>query len=56
MKLFRPVLILSFVFASLLVRAADNEGLRRVVLEKLQAIPEVLGTRTALIFEDLGTL
>ncbi|MFB6724985.1 Lrp/AsnC family transcriptional regulator [Kribbella sp. NPDC056345] len=42
--------------AILLVRAADNEGLRRVVLEKLQAIPEVLGTRTALIFEDLGTL
>ncbi|GAA1555543.1 Lrp/AsnC family transcriptional regulator [Kribbella sancticallisti] len=42
--------------AILLVRAPDNEGLRRVVLEKLQAIPEVLGTRTALIFEDLGTL
>jgi len=42
--------------AILLVRATDNEGLRRVVLEKLQAIPEVLGTRTALIFEDLGTL
>ena len=42
--------------AILLVRAADNEGLRRVVLEKLQAIPEVLATRTALIFEDLGTL
>jgi DNA-binding Lrp family transcriptional regulator len=42
--------------AILLVRAADNEGLRRVVLEKLQAIPEVLATRTALIFEDLGSL
>ena len=42
--------------AILLVRATDNEGLRRVVLEKLQAIPEVLATRTALIFEDLGTL
>ena len=42
--------------AILLVRAADNEGLRRVVLEKLQAIPDVLATRTALIFEDLGTL
>ena len=42
--------------AILLVRAADNEGLRRVVLEKLQAIPEVLATRTALIFEDVGTL
>ena len=42
--------------AILLVRAADNEGLRRLVLEKLQAIPEVLATRTALIFEDVGTL
>ncbi|GAA1550338.1 MULTISPECIES: Lrp/AsnC family transcriptional regulator [Kribbella] len=42
--------------AILLVRAADNEGLRRVVLEKLQALPEVLATRTALIFEDIGTL
>lgn len=42
--------------AILLVRAADNEGLRRVVLEKLQALPDVLATRTALIFEDLGTL
>lgn len=42
--------------AILLVRAADNEGLRRVVLEKLQAIPEVLATRTALIFEDLSSL
>ncbi|MEU0511535.1 Lrp/AsnC family transcriptional regulator [Amycolatopsis sp. NPDC006125] len=36
----------------LLVRAADNDALRRVVLEQLQAIPEVLGTRTFLIFED----
>ncbi|MFG1907660.1 Lrp/AsnC family transcriptional regulator [Kribbella sp. NPDC048928] len=42
--------------AILLVRVADNEGLRRLVLEKLQAIPEVLATRTALIFEDVGTL
>jgi DNA-binding Lrp family transcriptional regulator len=42
--------------AILLVRAEDNEHLRRVVLEKLQAIPEVLATRTALIFEDVGTL
>ena len=40
--------------AILLVRAADNAGLRRVVMEELQAIPEVLGTRTALVFEDLG--
>ena len=42
--------------AILLVRAEDNEHLRQVVLEKLQAIPEVLATRTALIFEDVGTL
>ncbi|HEU4949037.1 MAG TPA: Lrp/AsnC family transcriptional regulator [Kribbella sp.] len=40
--------------AILLVRAADNAGLRRVVMEDLQAIPEVLGTQTALVFEDLG--
>lgn len=36
----------------LLVRAADNAALRTVVLERLQAIPGVLGTRTFLIFED----
>ncbi|WP_017982590.1 Lrp/AsnC ligand binding domain-containing protein [Amycolatopsis methanolica] len=35
----------------LLVRAPDNDALRRVVLEQLQAIPEVLGTRTFLISE-----
>lgn len=38
--------------AMLLVRAADNQALRRVVLEQLQAIPGVLATRTFLIFED----
>lgn len=37
----------------LLVRAADNAGLREVVLNQLQDIPGVLGTRTFLIFEDL---
>jgi DNA-binding Lrp family transcriptional regulator len=37
----------------LLVRAADNDALRRVVLERLQAIPGVLSTRTSLIFEDI---
>ena len=37
----------------LLVRAADNDALRRVVLEQLQAIPEVESTRTYLIFEDV---
>jgi DNA-binding Lrp family transcriptional regulator len=38
----------------LLVRAADNDALRRVVLERLQAIPGVLSTRTSLIFEDIA--
>ncbi|MFC5995773.1 Lrp/AsnC family transcriptional regulator [Pseudonocardia hispaniensis] len=37
----------------LLVRTADNQALRHVVLERLQEIPGVLGTRTFLIFEDL---
>jgi DNA-binding Lrp family transcriptional regulator len=37
----------------LLVRAADNDALRRVVLERLQSIPGVLATRTSLIFEDI---
>ncbi|MGI5128331.1 Lrp/AsnC family transcriptional regulator [Pseudonocardia sp. CA-107938] len=37
----------------LLVRAADNDALRRVVLEQLQALPDVHSTRTSLIFEDL---
>lgn len=36
----------------LLVRAAGNDALRRVVLEQLQSIPGVLATRTSLIFED----
>jgi DNA-binding Lrp family transcriptional regulator len=36
----------------LLVRAADNAALRRVVLDQLQAVPGVLSTRTFLIFED----
>ncbi|MFC4950508.1 Lrp/AsnC family transcriptional regulator [Pseudonocardia sp. GCM10023141] len=37
----------------LLVRAADNAELRRLVLDELQAVPGVLATRTILIFEDL---
>jgi DNA-binding Lrp family transcriptional regulator len=37
----------------LLIRAAGNDALRRVVLERLQAIPGVLTTRTFLIFEDV---
>lgn len=40
----------------LLVRARDNGDLRRVVLEELQAIPGVRGTKTALIFEDFDTV
>lgn len=39
----------------LLVRARDNEDLRRVVLDELTAIPAVRDTRTALIFEDHDT-
>ena len=35
-----------------LVRAKDNRDLRRVVLEDIQAIPAVRGTRTHIIFED----
>jgi DNA-binding Lrp family transcriptional regulator len=40
----------------LLVRARDNNDLRRVVLEELQAIPSVRGTKTSLIFEDFETV
>lgn len=36
----------------LLVRARDNEDLRRVVLEELTAIPSVRDTKTSLVFED----
>lgn len=39
----------------LLVRARDNEDLRRVVLEELQSIPFIRDTKTALIFEDHDT-
>lgn len=38
----------------LLIRAADNDALRRVVLEDLQSIPGVLATRTFLIFDDMA--
>ncbi|WP_208324154.1 Lrp/AsnC family transcriptional regulator [Diaminobutyricimonas sp. TR449] len=40
---------------ALLVRAADIAELRQLVLTELQAIPEVLGTRTWIIFEDHDT-
>jgi DNA-binding Lrp family transcriptional regulator len=38
--------------AIVLVRARDNRDLRRVVLEEIQAVPAVRGTRTQIIFED----
>lgn len=40
----------------LLVHTPDNRSLRELVLTRLQAIPEVLSTRTLLVFEetDLG--
>ena len=37
----------------LLVRAEDNQGLRRVIFDRLQSMPGVLDTQTFLIFEDL---
>ena len=37
----------------LLVRAEDNQGLRRVVFDQLQSMTGVLDTQTFLIFEDL---
>lgn len=40
----------------LLVRARDNRDLRRVVLERIQAIPAVRATRTLVIFEDFPNL
>ena len=36
----------------LLVRTSDNKALRELVLTRLQAIPEVLSTRTLLVFEE----
>ncbi|KAB2350192.1 Lrp/AsnC family transcriptional regulator [Actinomadura rudentiformis] len=35
-----------------LVRAPDNEALRHVVLERIQDIPGIRGTRTWLVFEE----
>lgn len=35
------------------VRAPDNAALRRLVLEQIQSIAGVKGTRTILVFEDL---
>mgnify|MGYP001142534907 FL=1 len=39
--------------AVLLVRARDNDHLREIILEGLQAIPGVTGTRTYLVFDEL---
>ncbi|CAM3256653.1 Lrp/AsnC family transcriptional regulator [Nocardioides dubius] len=36
----------------LLVRARDTAHLRQVVLERIQALPEVVATQTVLIFEE----
>jgi DNA-binding Lrp family transcriptional regulator len=36
----------------LLVHTSDNKALRELVLTRLQAIPEVLSTRTLLVFEE----
>jgi DNA-binding Lrp family transcriptional regulator len=36
----------------LLVRTRDAEHLRSLVLEKIQALPEVLATQTVLVFEE----
>nr|BFD92431.1 hypothetical protein KitaXyl93_37910 [Kitasatospora sp. Xyl93] len=36
----------------LLVHTADNKALRELVLGSIQSIPQVLGTRTMLVFEE----
>jgi DNA-binding Lrp family transcriptional regulator len=38
----------------LLVRTRDATGLRDLVLDRLQAMPEVLSTQSVLIFDELG--
>ncbi|RKN43157.1 Lrp/AsnC family transcriptional regulator [Streptomyces hoynatensis] len=40
----------------LLVHAADNRALRELVLTRLQGMPEVLSTRTLLVFEESDLL
>ncbi|MEU3468647.1 Lrp/AsnC family transcriptional regulator [Streptomyces sp. NPDC006687] len=40
----------------LLVHTADNRTLRELVLTRLQSIPEVLSTRTLLVFEETDLL
>lgn len=36
----------------MLVRASDTEHLRDLVLERIQALPEVVATQTVLVFEE----
>ncbi|GAA1077514.1 MULTISPECIES: Lrp/AsnC family transcriptional regulator [Kitasatospora] len=36
----------------MLVHTADNRALRELVLNRIQAIPDVLGTQTMLVFEE----
>ncbi|WP_049580334.1 Lrp/AsnC family transcriptional regulator [Streptomyces sp. SBT349] len=40
----------------LLVHTADNRALRELVLTRIQGIPEVLSTRTLLVFEERDLL
>jgi DNA-binding Lrp family transcriptional regulator len=40
----------------LLVHTADNRALRELVLTRIQAMPEVLSTRTLLVFEERDLL
>jgi len=47
-------LVAADVDVLLLVRAADNAALRRLVLEGIQEIPGVLGTTTLLVFDEVG--
>ena len=42
--------------AILLVRARDNAGLRRLVLDEIQGMPGVVNTRTLLVFEEAEAL
>ncbi|MFC7469415.1 Lrp/AsnC ligand binding domain-containing protein [Actinomadura keratinilytica] len=35
-----------------MIHAADNRALRELVLTRLQSIPDVLSTRTLLVFEE----
>ena len=47
-------LVAAEVDVLLLVRAADNAALRRLVLDGIQEIPGVRGTTTLLVFDEVG--